>query len=37
MGGVDSARTTSALTELRGQLTGHQHVPAVANFLDFAA
>ncbi|MFI5987314.1 transcriptional regulator [Streptomyces sp. NPDC051555] len=37
MGGVDSARTTSTLTELRGQLAGHRHIPAVAEFLAYAA
>ncbi|MCZ0211330.1 transcriptional regulator [Streptomyces sp. UMAF16] len=37
MGGVDSARSTSTLTELRTQLTGHQHIPAVADFLNYAA
>ncbi|GAA3233211.1 MFS transporter [Streptomyces filipinensis] len=37
MGGIDSARTTSTLDELRGQLTGHRHVPAVADFLNYAA
>lgn len=37
MGGVDSARTTGTLAELRGQLTGHRHIRAVADFLDYAA
>ncbi|WP_405558507.1 hypothetical protein [Streptomyces sp. NBC_01171] len=37
MGGVDSARTTTTLTELRGHLADYRHVPAVADFLDCAA
>ncbi|MFJ4689260.1 transcriptional regulator [Streptomyces sp. NPDC088789] len=37
MGGIDSARATGTLTELRGQMTGHQHIPAVADFLSYAA
>ena len=37
MGGIDSARTTSTLEELRGQLAGHRHIPAVRDFLDYAA
>lgn len=37
MGGIDSARSTSTLGELRGQLSGHRHIPAVADFLDYAA
>ncbi|MFD8915552.1 transcriptional regulator [Streptomyces sp. NPDC059575] len=37
MGGVDSARTTHTLEELRAQLDGHRHIPAVADFLDYAA
>ncbi|MGV9322543.1 transcriptional regulator [Streptomyces sp. NPDC003660] len=37
MGGVDSARTTTTLTELRGHLADHRHIPAVADFLDYAA
>ncbi|WP_433241497.1 hypothetical protein ACQPYK_36330 [Streptosporangium sp. CA-135522] len=36
MGGIDSARTTSTLEELRGQLAGHQHIPTVRDFLDYA-
>ncbi|MFJ6216745.1 transcriptional regulator [Streptomyces sp. NPDC092296] len=37
MGGIDSARATDALEELRGQFAGHQHIPAVRAFLDYAA
>ncbi|MFI5744176.1 hypothetical protein ACIA9I_38195 [Streptomyces anulatus] len=37
MGGVDSARTTSTLAELRSQLTGHRHIRVVADFLAYAA
>ncbi|MFF8381646.1 transcriptional regulator [Streptomyces sp. NPDC015661] len=37
MGGIDSARTTGTLADLRGQLTGHRHIRAVADFLDYAA
>lgn len=37
MGGIDSARTTGTLTDLRTQLTGHQHIRAVADFLAYAA
>ncbi len=36
MGGVDSARTTHTLDELRGQLDGHRRIPAVADFLNYA-
>lgn len=34
MGGIDSARATSTLSELRDGLGRHAHVPAVRNFLD---
>ncbi|MEU7022341.1 transcriptional regulator [Streptomyces sp. NPDC046203] len=37
MGGIDSARTTSTFAELRTQLASHQRIPAVADFLDYAA
>ncbi|MBO0819252.1 MAG: hypothetical protein J2P26_00215 [Nocardiopsaceae bacterium] len=37
MGGVESARATDTLTELRASLTEHRTVPAVAEFLDYAA
>ncbi|WP_051806436.1 hypothetical protein [Streptomyces sp. NRRL F-2747] len=37
MGGIDSARTTGTLEELRAQLADHQHIPTVRNFLDYAA
>ncbi|GHE14817.1 transcriptional regulator [Streptomyces alanosinicus] len=37
MGGVDSARTTDTLTELREGLSSHQDVPAVRDFLAYAA
>lgn len=37
MGGIDSARTTGTLGELRGLLAGHQHIPTVRDFLDYAA
>ncbi|MFJ8475203.1 transcriptional regulator [Kitasatospora sp. NPDC094011] len=37
MGGIDSARATSTLEDLREQFTGHQHIPAVRDFLDYVA
>ncbi|GAA3386359.1 transcriptional regulator [Streptomyces racemochromogenes] len=37
MGGIDSARTTGTLQELRAQLADHQHIPTVRDFLDYAA
>ncbi|MCX4461454.1 MULTISPECIES: hypothetical protein [unclassified Streptomyces] len=37
MGGVDSARTTSTLTELRQGLGSHRHISTVRDFLDYAA
>ncbi|MCX4792757.1 MULTISPECIES: hypothetical protein [unclassified Streptomyces] len=37
IGGVDSARTASALEELRGRTAGHRHTPAAADFLAYAA
>lgn len=37
MGGVDSARATDTLSELRAGLAEHQGVPAVAEFLNYAA
>ncbi|GAB2711497.1 hypothetical protein GCM10010442_34490 [Kitasatospora kifunensis] len=37
MGGIDSARATSTIEQLRGQLTGHQHIPTVRDFLDYVA
>ncbi|MFE9659279.1 transcriptional regulator [Streptomyces sp. NPDC005955] len=37
MGGVDSARTTSTLRDLRGHFAGHQHIRDVRDFLDYAA
>lgn len=36
MGGVDSARTTGTLAELRDHLNDHRHVPTVREFLDYA-
>ncbi|MEV4749093.1 tetratricopeptide repeat protein [Streptosporangium sp. NPDC049248] len=33
MGGVDSARGSSTLAELHGQLRAHEHIPAVQEFL----
>ncbi|MEV7124009.1 transcriptional regulator [Kitasatospora griseola] len=37
MGGIDSARATNTLEDLRRHLAGHQHIPAVRDFLDYAA
>ncbi|MEU9348968.1 hypothetical protein AB0D74_48005 [Streptomyces sp. NPDC048278] len=37
MGGIDSARTTGTLAELRGQPTGRRHIPAVAELLNYSA
>ncbi|MEO3808775.1 hypothetical protein ABGB17_07210 [Sphaerisporangium sp. B11E5] len=37
LGGVDSARSTAALSELRGKLTRHRHVPLVKGFLELTA
>ncbi|KOY59208.1 hypothetical protein [Streptomyces sp. XY332] len=37
MGGIDSARTTSTLQELRAQLADHQHIPTARDFPDYAA
>ncbi|MCX4752531.1 transcriptional regulator [Kitasatospora purpeofusca] len=37
MGGVDSARSTSTLGDLRTQLRRHRHVPTVAEFLSISA
>lgn len=37
MGGVDSARTISTLDDLRNELSTYQHIPAVRDFLDYAA
>ncbi|NRQ39382.1 transcriptional regulator [Nonomuraea sp. NN258] len=37
MGGVESARGTSALEDLRGGLLGHQDVPVVRTFLELTA
>ncbi|MEU5444596.1 transcriptional regulator [Streptomyces griseofuscus] len=37
MGGVDSARSTSTLADLRTQLRQHRHVPLVAEFLSISA
>lgn len=35
MGGIDSARATSTLAELRNGLSSHQHVPDVREFLEW--
>ncbi|MGA4995857.1 hypothetical protein [Nonomuraea bangladeshensis] len=37
MGGVESARGSSALNDLRAGLRGHRHVPVVGAFLDATA
>ncbi|MER6817452.1 hypothetical protein ABT299_50070 [Spirillospora sp. NPDC000708] len=37
MGGVDSARATDTLDDLREGLSGHKHIPIVRNFLDYVA
>ncbi|WP_344585882.1 hypothetical protein [Nonomuraea roseoviolacea] len=37
LGGVDSARSTATLEELRGKLAGYRHVPVVRHFLDLTA
>lgn len=37
MGGVDSARPATSLTDLRRGLNRHQHVPAVRNFVEYTS
>ncbi|MGV9777520.1 hypothetical protein, partial [Streptosporangium sp. NPDC003464] len=37
MGGVDSARGSSTLADLHGQLRAYQHIPAVQEFLGLTA
>ncbi|MGW7363929.1 hypothetical protein ACWGI8_10975 [Streptomyces sp. NPDC054841] len=37
VGGADSARSSNALADLRGQLAAHQNAHSVADFLQLTA